>query len=1136
MNLIHKVFLSAILSPCLLSVATQPASAATGSGSEVAASAGEKMNVLFIISDDLRNEMGCYGSTLAQTPYLDALAAKGVRFDRAYCQFPLCNPSRSSLLTGLKPTSVGVLGNRDWLKTKKPDLVTLPMAFKQQGYATLRAGKIFHSGLDDKDAWTEGGKERYFGPGATAEVPRRHRDVLRADRPGGPKLTKSQRSDRWLVLDGEGEKHGDYRVTDRAIEYLKESKDQPFFLALGLTKPHSPLEAPQRFYDQFDLDQITLPPDFAPRPTVPEGFPAGSIRPRNADLFVGRDASPTEAKEMIRAYLASSAWMDWNAGRMLQALEESGLAEKTIIVFWGDHGYQLGEKGKWSKAGSLWEQGARVPFFIYDPRSSGNGQACSRVVEMIDLYPTLIDLCGLEPPAGLEGRSLAPLLDDPQQPWNHPAYTVWSEDGEHVTGVSVRTENWHFAEFYGRGAGAMLIDPAKDPHEMTNLAHQPQYSEVVDELSQLAREYSAGHRPPRARTVRWRGVMDQAPNWYGSDAAVRIADNVLLYQHPNGGWGKNIDMAQDLSAEQKKELLARRESIETLIDNGATYTQIEYLARVHRKTQKPAYAEAALRGIEYLLDAQYDNGGWPMIYPLQRGYYSHITFNDGSMIGVMHLLRRVSMGEAPYDFVAPDIRARAARAIEKGVDAILKCQVKVDGKRTVWCAQHDEHTFAPAKARSYELPSLSGQESVGIVRYLMSLEHPTPEIRAAIEGAVDWFRAAKISGIAVKYVRDQSLPRGYDKQVIEDPNANPLWARFYEIGTNKPMFVGRDGIVKASLDQIEHERRVGYRWLTPMPNELLEKDYPAWLAKHTADASGDADAHYAFSYFVGNGEDGLHLLDSTDGYRWKKIAGGRSLLTPKVGHDKLMRDPAVCQGPDGTFHMVWTVSWGERGIGYSSSEDLVHWAPQRYLPVMEHEPTARNCWAPEAFYDSATDQFVIYWATTIPGKFPETDGQIKRDDADPGYDHRMYYTTTSDFQEFAPTKLLYDPGFNVIDATLLSVKGRYAMILKNETDRPFKAEKNLRVAWSDRAVGPYGPPGEPITGDYWAEGPTAIQISETWHVYFDKYRDHRYGMVTSEDLLDWKDESAALKMPAGVRHGTAFPISAELAEELLALP
>lgn len=452
--------------------------------------AEQRMNVLFLIADDLRAEMGCYGSAIASTPHLDALAETGVLFERAYCQFPLCNPSRSSMLTGLRPTTVGVLGNRTWFGRTNPDAVSVVRHFKNNGYATLRAGKIFHGGIDDVEAWSEGGRARFFGQGASAKPP-----VSRERGPDGRLLTKTQRSDRWIVLKGEQAKKGDHRVADQAIEYLRRQREQPFFLAVGFRKPHSPLAAPERFFDMFDVESIPLPSDYAPRPTVPPGFPAGAIRPSNADLFVGRDSTPESAGEMIRAYLASSAWMDWNAGRVLDELDSLGLRETTIVVFWGDHGYQLGEKGKWSKAGSLWEQGARTPLIIHDPRVASSGSVSPRVVEALDLPPTLYDLCDLPAIPENEGRSLAPFLSDPTRISDRPAYTVWSEDGRHVTGVCVRTEDWRFAEFFGRGAGVMLTDPHNDPHELVNLAERPEHAEIVHRLSDLAREYAKGWLP-----------------------------------------------------------------------------------------------------------------------------------------------------------------------------------------------------------------------------------------------------------------------------------------------------------------------------------------------------------------------------------------------------------------------------------------------------------------------------------------------------------------------------------------------------------------------------------------------------------------------------------------------------------------
>lgn len=291
--------------------------------------------------------------------------------------------------------------------------------------------------------------------------------------------------------------------------------------------------------------------------------------------------------------------------------------------------------------------------------------------------------------------------------------------------------------------------------------------------------------------------------------------------------------------------------------------------------------------------------------------------------------------------------------------------------------------------------------------------------------------------------------------------------------------------------------------------------------------------YYIFSYFKGNGEDGLHLAFSTDGFTWSALKGDASFLTPRVGQDRLMRDPCVIQGPDGSFHMVWTVSWNERGIGYAHSSDLIHWSSQQYIPVMEQEPNAQNCWAPELFYDAETGKYLIVWATTIPGRFPETDNQSNQGPPAPGRNHRIYYTTTKDFQQFEPTALFYNQGFNVIDATIQKAGDRYVMFLKDETNKPFVPQKNIRMAFSEHAEGPYGPPSAPITGDYWAEGPTAIRIDGVWRVYFDKYRQGTYGVVTSPDLEHWTDRSADLQVPEGMRHGTVLQISKQTAAQLL---
>jgi iduronate 2-sulfatase len=463
--------------------------------------AARKPNVLFLMSDDMRVELGCYGSMFhAKSPNLDALAKSGVRFDRNYCQFPLCNPSRASLLTGRNPTKTSVLGNRTDFRVAHPDWTTLPQLFKDNGYVTVRAGKIYHGGIDDAKSWGEAsdkGGPTDDGSGApvgrTVEIS--HAQIAMPDGVLPPLAADTGRaaySDRIVVLDGNGEGHGDYLTADRTIENLRRFKDQPFFIACGFVKPHSPPTAPQRFFDLYDVDKIKLTPDFAAWPTVPPGFPSAAIRKRNADLFIGRGASVEAAKEVIRAYIASISWVDWNIGRVIAELDRLGLRENTIIVFVCDHGYQLGEKGKWSKAGSLFEMGTRVPMMISVPGAKGNGQSCTRIVESLDIYPTLVELCGLPKENKIEGESLVPLIKKPSAKWDKPGFSVWSEDGKTLHGVAVRTEQWRYAEFGPNGTnGAMLFDPKADPLEMKNLADDEKHKPVVAELSALTRKYAA---------------------------------------------------------------------------------------------------------------------------------------------------------------------------------------------------------------------------------------------------------------------------------------------------------------------------------------------------------------------------------------------------------------------------------------------------------------------------------------------------------------------------------------------------------------------------------------------------------------------------------------------------------------------
>lgn len=287
------------------------------------------------------------------------------------------------------------------------------------------------------------------------------------------------------------------------------------------------------------------------------------------------------------------------------------------------------------------------------------------------------------------------------------------------------------------------------------------------------------------------------------------------------------------------------------------------------------------------------------------------------------------------------------------------------------------------------------------------------------------------------------------------------------------------------------------------------------------------DSVFIFSYFENNGKDGLHIAYSDDGLKWTALKNDQSFLRPVLSKDSLMRDPCVIRGADNLFHMVWTVSWNQRGIGYASSKDLINWSQQEYIPVMHHEDSARNCWAPEMTYDAKKKQYMIYWATTIAGKYP-ADPKVEN-----GYNHRIYYVLTKDFKNFSKIKLLYDKGFNVIDATIVPDGKQFVMFLKDETRTP--PQKNIRIATSKKINKGYSDPSVPITGNYWAEGPTTLRVNGTWIVYFDKYRDHKYGAVQSVNLKDWTDISDKISLPAGLRHGTIFKITREEFKMLSAL-
>lgn len=483
----------------------------------------QKMNVLFIMSDDMRTDWKSYGTPQMHTPNLDRLASQGVQFFHNYCQYPLSGPSRTSLLSGHRPTSTRIYDNSPWWGADHPEWQSLPMYFKQHGYTTYIAGKVFHSGIEDTEAWDYGGWERRRNKGVGDWKPghvtdEQHRLWVEA-RGGGKNLIKKNGKRELLPTDEYNVGHGrdsdrwgpdetryisEDQNADKTIAHIKQAaqRDEPFFIACGFSKPHTPCLAPQRFFDLYNIEDIPLEEDFCAYPMIPRGFPAGSIREINADVFINRRASPEDARAFTLAYWACISYVDWNVGRVLAALEEEGLADNTIIVFCVDHGFMLGEKGKWSKAGSLWEEAVNTPLVIVDPRAKGNGKVSYRITENLDIYPTLVELCGLPAKADLEGSSLAKLLDDPEAEFDKPAYSVWNNHGKGITGVAIRTERWRYAEFYGPGAGRMLIDEVNDPDELVNLTDQPDLAPLVEKFHQMAEEYVKGQRELNANELK----------------------------------------------------------------------------------------------------------------------------------------------------------------------------------------------------------------------------------------------------------------------------------------------------------------------------------------------------------------------------------------------------------------------------------------------------------------------------------------------------------------------------------------------------------------------------------------------------------------------------------------------------------
>lgn len=436
------------------------------------------------------------------------------------------------------------------------------------------------------------------------------------------------------------------------------------------------------------------------------------------------------------------------------------------------------------------------------------------------------------------------------RPWRDYGRTIFLET---EMGAHIRPEGWHhwqperektafFAEYKSTGAGAKSENRVKWARKLTGeqaKTFRPEnFLKGADNWN--PREAKFASQPsakPDFKLVSWRDALNQSKEWYAVDEATRIANQVIFFQHDNGGWSKNIDMAAMLTQKERQEILKDKSNTNTTIDNGATVTQLRYLAKVVAAKNIDAHKAAFNQGLDFLFSMQYENGGFPQYFPLKKDYSRRITYNDNAMINALRLMRDIARKKEDYIFVDEERRLKAEKAVKKGVEAILKTQVVVNGQKTVWAAQHDEVTFAPASARKFEPVSLSGKESSDIVEFLISIENPSPQVVEAIESAIAWFQKSKLTGIKVVDKPDKNAPDGFDRVIVQDPNAPPLWARFYEIETNRPIFTGRDGVVKYNYMEIEAERRSGYGYYTDEPNKLLNNTYPKWKQKQARKAA-----------------------------------------------------------------------------------------------------------------------------------------------------------------------------------------------------------------------------------------------------------------------------------------------------------
>lgn len=469
--------------------------------------AAQRPNILFLVADDLRPELGCYGAKQIHSPNIDRLASRGLVFDHAYCQQAVCNPSRCNVLSGCRPDTTRCMANNTFLRPMMPDVITLPQHFKNHGWYAVSLGKVFHHSEkepgDDPQSWSE--PSWYHGVPVSQWFNMSSLDVIKQlktmpekDRP------KLVRGPPYEAADEPDEVYPDGQTATKAIDTLRRLKEmkQPFFLGVGFVKPHLPLCCPQRYWDLYPEETIKLPDNYFP----PQKAPAPALHDwyelRTYGGIPKTGGIPDEvALNLIRGYRACISYMDAQLGRVLDEVDRLGLAENTIIIFWGDNGYHLGENGIFTKMTNF-ELGTHVPLILATPRQKTAGQHCGAFVEFVDIFPTLAELAGLPLLPQLEGTSFRPLLEKPEQPWKQAAFSQYQRPGkERIMGRSVRTERWRYTEWVNgknESAGVELYDEKNDPKENVNVSDDTTYQGVMADLAKTLHSGWRAQVPPGA--------------------------------------------------------------------------------------------------------------------------------------------------------------------------------------------------------------------------------------------------------------------------------------------------------------------------------------------------------------------------------------------------------------------------------------------------------------------------------------------------------------------------------------------------------------------------------------------------------------------------------------------------------------